>query len=98
MHLAKILTSPNVLSRLEGNHLIFSEEETDILCRTLKFEKNLENLQQKLPKNNYEKLKIRMIDKEDFPMEILKKTDEEFSPKDKMPKLKVNKKKKEKTK
>lgn len=92
------MTSTSVLSRLEGNHLIFSEEENDILYRTLKFEKNLDNLQQKLPKNNYEKLKTRMIDKEDFPMEILKRTEEELSPKDKMPKLKENKKKKEKTK
>ncbi len=88
-----------MLSRLEGNHLIFSEEGNDILCRTLKFEKNLENLQQKLPKDNYEKFKIRMIEKEEFQAEILKKTkDECSSPREKMPKLNLNKKKKEITK
>lgn len=87
-----------MLSRLEGNHLIFSQEEYDIFCRTLKFEKNLENLQQKLPKDNYEKFKIRMVEKEDFLTEILKKGKDECSPKERLPKLKLSSKKKEITK
>jgi NIMA (never in mitosis gene a)-related kinase len=66
----QILQLPYVLRRLNDDYLYVVEEHNANLLKTIRMPKNINFLQDKLPKPNYKPLKTKRVDKERFLMTL----------------------------
>ena len=64
--LAKLLLLPEITKRINDNHLIVANEGIPILLQTIKVPKQLHYLSKKLPKANYNPLKVQKLEKSVF--------------------------------